>query len=105
MNVLGIDFTFFAVSNMQESISFYRDVLGIPLTVLAHEGKRIYISYIMNEIHLSPRWGLGLRYEYVSIHLSSLWDCRIDVVSILAEFLNPYISLIKQSSPSGATGV
>ena len=39
MNVLGIDFTFFAVSNMQDSISFYRDVLGMPLTVLAHEGK------------------------------------------------------------------
>ncbi len=39
MNVLGIDFTFFAVSNMEKSITFYRDVLGIPLAGLAHEGK------------------------------------------------------------------
>ena len=39
MDVLGIDFTFFAVSNMQESITFYRDVLGIPLSCLVHEGK------------------------------------------------------------------
>lgn len=39
MNVLGIDFTCFAVSNMQESIEFYRDVLGIPLSCLVHEGK------------------------------------------------------------------
>ena len=38
MNVLGIDFTFFAVSDMQKSIAFYRDVLGIPLACLVHEG-------------------------------------------------------------------
>ena len=34
MNVLGIDFTFFAVSDMQKSLAFYRDLLGIPLTRL-----------------------------------------------------------------------
>ena len=34
MNVLGIDFTFFAVSDMQKSLTFYRDLLGIPLTRL-----------------------------------------------------------------------
>ncbi len=39
MNVLGIDFTFFAVSDMQKSLVFYRDVLGVPLAGLAHEGK------------------------------------------------------------------
>ena len=38
MNVLGIDFTFFAVSDMQKSLTFYRDVLGIPLACLVHEG-------------------------------------------------------------------
>ena len=38
MNVLGIDFTFFAVSDMQKSIVFYRDLLGIPLACLVHEG-------------------------------------------------------------------
>ena len=38
MNVLGIDFTFFAVSDMQKSLAFYRDVLGIPLACLVHEG-------------------------------------------------------------------
>ncbi len=38
MNVLGIDFTFFAVSDMQRSLAFYRDVLGIPLACLVHEG-------------------------------------------------------------------
>lgn len=30
--VLGIDYTFFAVSDIQKSISFYCDTLGIPLT-------------------------------------------------------------------------
>jgi len=39
MNILGIDFTYFAVSDMQKSITFYRDVLGISLAGLAHEGK------------------------------------------------------------------
>lgn len=39
MDVLGIDFTFFAVSDMEKSIPFYRDVLGMPLAGLAHEGK------------------------------------------------------------------
>ena len=38
MNVLGIDFTFFAVSDMQKSLTFYRDVLGIPLACLVYEG-------------------------------------------------------------------
>ena len=38
MNVLGIDFTLFTVSDMQKSLTFYRDVLGIPLTCLVHEG-------------------------------------------------------------------
>lgn len=38
MDVLGIDFTFFAVSDMQKSLAFYRDVLGIPLACLVHEG-------------------------------------------------------------------
>ena len=38
MNVLGIDFTFFAVSDMQKSLAFYRDLLGIPLACLVHEG-------------------------------------------------------------------
>ena len=38
MNILGIDFTFFAVSDMQKSLVFYRDVLGIPLACLVHEG-------------------------------------------------------------------
>ena len=38
MNVLGVDFTFFAVSDMQKSLTFYRDLLGIPLACLVHEG-------------------------------------------------------------------
>ena len=38
VNVLGIDFTFFAVSDMQKSLTFYRDLLGIPLACLVHEG-------------------------------------------------------------------
>ncbi len=38
MNVLGIDFTYFAVSDMQRSLTFYRDVLGIPLACLVHDG-------------------------------------------------------------------
>ena len=38
MNVLGIDFTFFAVSDMQKSLTFYRDLLGIRLACLVHEG-------------------------------------------------------------------
>lgn len=38
MNVLGIDFTFFGVSDMQESLTFYRDVLGMSLACLVHEG-------------------------------------------------------------------
>ena len=38
MNVLGIDFTFFAVSDMQKSLTFYRDLLGIPLACLVYEG-------------------------------------------------------------------
>ena len=37
MNVLGIDYSFFAVSDMQKSISFYRDTLGIPLARLILE--------------------------------------------------------------------
>lgn len=39
MNILGIDFTFFAVSDMQKSLTFYRDLLGIPLACLVHEGR------------------------------------------------------------------
>ncbi len=39
MNVRGIDFTFFAVRDMQKSLTFYRDLLGISLTSLVHEGK------------------------------------------------------------------
>ena len=38
MNVLGIDFTFFAVSDMQKSLTFYRDQLGIPLACLVYDG-------------------------------------------------------------------
>ena len=38
VKVLGIDFTFFAVSDMQKSLTFYRDLLGIPLACLVHEG-------------------------------------------------------------------
>ena len=38
MDVLGIDFTFVAVSDMQKSLTFYRDLLGIPLACLVHEG-------------------------------------------------------------------
>lgn len=38
MNVLGIDFTYFAVSDMQKSLAFYRDLLGIPLACLVLEG-------------------------------------------------------------------
>lgn len=38
MKVLGIDFTYFAVSDMQRSLAFYRDVLGIPLACLVHDG-------------------------------------------------------------------
>ena len=38
MNVLGIDFTFFAVSDMQKSLTFYRDLLRIPLACLVHDG-------------------------------------------------------------------
>ena len=38
MNVLGIDFTFFAVSDMQKSLTFYRYLLGIPLACLVHDG-------------------------------------------------------------------
>ena len=37
MNVLGIDFTFFAVSDMQKSLTIYRDLLGIPLSCLVYE--------------------------------------------------------------------
>ena len=37
MNVLGIDFTYFAVSDMQRALTFYRDVLGIPLACLVHD--------------------------------------------------------------------
>lgn len=39
MNVLGIDFTFFAVSDMEKSLEFYRDTLGMPLACLVYEGK------------------------------------------------------------------
>ena len=38
MNVLGIDFTYFAVSDMQRSLTFYRDLLGMPLACLVHDG-------------------------------------------------------------------
>ena len=38
MNVLGIDFTLFAVSNMEKSLAFYRNVFGIPLACLVHDG-------------------------------------------------------------------
>lgn len=37
MKVLGIDYTFFAVSDVQKSLAFYRDLLGIPLTRLILE--------------------------------------------------------------------
>ena len=34
MNVLGIDFTFFAVTDMVRSLGFYRDLLGLPVSKL-----------------------------------------------------------------------
>ena len=37
MKVLGIDYTFFSVRDMQKSLAFYRDLLGIPLTRLILE--------------------------------------------------------------------
>ncbi|MCG9129364.1 VOC family protein [Candidatus Poribacteria bacterium] len=47
MDVLGIDYTFFAVSEMEKSLTFYRDTLGMPLAGLAHEGK-------WAEFHINP---------------------------------------------------
>ncbi len=38
MNILGIDFTLFTVSDMQKSLTFYRDQLGMPLACLVYEG-------------------------------------------------------------------
>ena len=37
MTVLGIDYTFFAVIDMQKSLTFYRDLLGMPLARLILE--------------------------------------------------------------------
>ena len=37
MRVKGIDYTYFAVSNMQRALGFYRDLLGLPLTRLILE--------------------------------------------------------------------
>ncbi len=37
MKVLRIDFTFFTVSDMQKSLTFYRALLGIPLACLVSE--------------------------------------------------------------------
>ena len=37
MKVLGIDYTFFGVNDMQRAIAFYRDLLGIPLARLILE--------------------------------------------------------------------
>lgn len=31
MKVSGVDYTFFAVSDMQRSLAFYRGLLGIPV--------------------------------------------------------------------------
>lgn len=57
MNILGIDFTFFAVSDMQKSITFYRDVLGLPLAGLAHEGK--WAEFEINPGTLALGQGFG----------------------------------------------
>lgn len=38
MKVSGVDYTFFAVSDMQRSLAFYRDLLGIPLARLILDG-------------------------------------------------------------------
>ena len=60
MNVLGIDFTFFAVSDMQKSLAFYRDVLGIPLACLVHEGT-------WAEFEINPgTLVLGQGYDFIS---------------------------------------
>ncbi len=60
MNVLGIDFTFFAVSDMQKSLTFYRDVLGISLACLVHEGT-------WAEFEINPgTLVLGQDYEFTS---------------------------------------
>ena len=37
MNILGIDYTYFAVRDMQRSLAFYRDLLGIPLSYIIFE--------------------------------------------------------------------
>lgn len=37
MNVLGIDYTYFAVRDMQRSLAFYRDLLGLPLSYIIFE--------------------------------------------------------------------
>ena len=58
MNVLGIDFTFFAVSDMQKSLTFYRDLLGIPLSCLVHEGT--WAEFEINPGTLALGQGHGL---------------------------------------------
>ncbi|MYF98132.1 VOC family protein [Candidatus Poribacteria bacterium] len=57
MNILGIDFTYFAVSDMQKSIDFYRDILGIPLACLVHDGK--WAEFEINPGTLALGQGFG----------------------------------------------
>ena len=96
MNVLGIDFTFFAVSDMQKSLTFYHDLLGIPPTCLVHEGT-------WAEFEINPgTLVLGQNYDFTHPGGGTVALAVADVKAALQEL---ELSGIRPLSPLGESAV
>ena len=103
MNVLGIDYTFFAVKDMEKSITFYRDVLGIPLAGLAHEGK--WAEFQINhgtlalgegDFFTEPGGGMvALAVEDAKAAVEELEQTGIKVISPLGESNVCYFAVVE----------
>ena len=79
MKILGVDFTFFAVSDMQKSLTFYRDLLRIPLACLVHEGT-------WAEFEINPgTLVLGQGYDFIQPGGGTVALAVEDVKTTLAE--------------------
>ena len=93
MDVLGIDYTFFAVSDMEKSLEFYRDTLGMPLACLVYEGKWAEFEFNPGTLALGegeeftkPGGGMvALAVENVKSTVEELEQAGIPIVLPLAE--------------------
>lgn len=109
MNVLGIDFTFFAVSDMQNSLSFYRDVLGLQLACLVHDGKWAEFEFNSGTLALGQGFGstqpgggtVAFAVEDVKATIEELEQAGIKLQSALGESPVCYWVVIEDPDGNG----